>query len=805
MKKILALILALTLTFLSLSLVSCGGTGNGGGNEDDTGGVTGGEGDGTGNGGGEAPATALELIKGGVPCFNIISTQKDAEINAAIDEWETRFAAFGISVNHYADYSVDKMQDCEILIGNDLVQRSEYAVDTHDFGEKGYVIKVQDDKVVICGGNTDSTIEAMTLFLEEHLGINIATVEVTDVSVAKTLSILKVQDDYLIKDVTVGGESLRGATITANRSNRGEYAAAQVLQAALYTKSGIWLKIVSPDAAEGKVVSFNLVEDEGEGGFRAFVDGGTLTFNAEYDATFERGVNEFLDSAIASAEGTVDFAGDYSFTTDISFIRYSDYGAVGDGRVDDFDAIIKTHEFANEHGLRVEADKGYTYYIGTGAKTAYIKTDVDWGDATFIIDDRMVDHSNGYRNWVFKAVADNPSYSLNVPKGMTLSKDAKNVGLTFDSDVMLQIFDSNKTIYNRIGATVTNGGVAQSDVIIVHSNGDIDDTTPLLFDFETVTSITVQPINDTPITITGGIFIQYTNRQPVKSGYFCRGVDIARSNTTVYGMEFSFREEADPEKGEPSAAYEAFLRASSACNILFDSCKVSGRLYNGQGTYGIQGDFAINVKWYNCTQLNDITDTRYWGVMGSSGCKNVAFEKCYLSRFDAHRGLYNATIIDSTIGEIINLVGWGTAYLENVTLCAKNQWFIRLREDYGSIWDGDVIIKNCHFNVKDSVTEAFIIRADWQSHDFGYECVLPNVEIDGFEITYENGKNYTGNLYVFKKIHGYPSDIRNDVTNPLKAPEWITLKGVNYNVSLVQGANCEVIFSETEFKVLEDE
>ena len=815
MKKILALILALTLTFLSLSLVSCGGTGNGGGNEDDTGGVTGGEGDGTGNGGGEAPATALELIKGGVPCFNIISTQKDAEINAAIDEWETRFAAFGISVNHYADYSVDKMQDCEILIGNDLVQRSEYAVDTHDFGEKGYVIKVQDDKVVICGGNTDSTIEAMTLFLEEHLGINIATVEVTDVSVAKTLSILKVQDDYLIKDVTVGGESLRGATITANRSNRGEYAAAQVLQAALYTKSGIWLKIVSPDAAEGKVVSFNLVEDEGEGGFRAFVDGGTLTFNAEYDATFERGVNEFLDSAIASAEGTVDFAGDYSFTTDISFIRYSDYGAVGDGRVDDFDAIIKTHEFANEHGLRVEADPGATYYIGVAQKTADIKTPVNWGDAKFIIDDREATQQNGGKSRLFTVNSYTPSYKLNIPAGMTLSKDATNVGFTFDSDVMLKITNENKRVFIRTG-NFTAQSQAASDVVIVHPNGDIDESTPLVFDYDQITSIQVFSMTDEPMTIEGGTFIQYPNLQPRDSGYLRRNIVVYRSNTTLHNVTMLLEKEPDPTNPDASSGpYEGFFTAEQACNVTFDSCVLSGRYayvyqFNGSnkrtGTYATNASHAINVTWRNCTQANGISEANRWGVMGSGGSKNLKWENCVLSRFDIHTGVHNIYLKDCEIGEVINLIGWGTAYLENVKVSgAVNQYFIRLREDYGAIWDGEVIIKNCELVLDDTKSAAYVFRADWNSHDYGYQVALPNVDIDGFTVTYQNGKAFKGQLSVFKKISGYSTDLRADVTNPLKAPLTVTVKNTDHNVNIVETANCEVIFSETVFTHIKDE
>ena len=41
-------------------------------------------------------------------------------------------------------------------------------------------------------------------------------------------------------------------------------------------------------------------------------------------------------------------------------VRYSDFGAKGDGKTDDIDAIAATHAFANEHGLTVKADDGAT-------------------------------------------------------------------------------------------------------------------------------------------------------------------------------------------------------------------------------------------------------------------------------------------------------------------------------------------------------------------------------------------------------------------------------------------------------------
>jgi hypothetical protein len=39
-------------------------------------------------------------------------------------------------------------------------------------------------------------------------------------------------------------------------------------------------------------------------------------------------------------------------------VRYSDFGARGDGKTDDIDAIAATHAFANQHDLLVKADEG---------------------------------------------------------------------------------------------------------------------------------------------------------------------------------------------------------------------------------------------------------------------------------------------------------------------------------------------------------------------------------------------------------------------------------------------------------------
>ena len=45
-------------------------------------------------------------------------------------------------------------------------------------------------------------------------------------------------------------------------------------------------------------------------------------------------------------------------------VHYRDFGAKGDGKADDINAIAATHAFANEFGLPVKADDKATYYIG---------------------------------------------------------------------------------------------------------------------------------------------------------------------------------------------------------------------------------------------------------------------------------------------------------------------------------------------------------------------------------------------------------------------------------------------------------
>lgn len=151
------------------------------------------------------------------------------------------------------------------------------------------------------------------------------------------------------------------------------------------------------------------------------------------------------------------------------------------------------------------------------------------------------------------------------------------------------------------------------------------------------------------------------------------------------------------------------------------------------GSYDISLNRALNITFAHCRQTNDINDSRYWGILGSNYCKNLVYDHCTFSRFDAHMGVANATIRNSTLGhQGINAIGCGTFVVENCTIRSRN--LINLRSDYGSTWQGELIIRNCVFAPPGDrpVKPCLIGGSNSGQHDFGYTCYMPE------RITIEN-------------------------------------------------------------------
>lgn len=478
-------------------------------------------------------------------------------------------------------------------------------------------------------------------------------------------------------------------------------------------------------------------------------------------------------------------------------VHYADFGAKGDGKTDDIDAISATHEFANEHGLLVKADEGATYYIGGKERTAIIQTSTDFGTASFIIDDTEVENRSSP---VFLVSSSKQSYPLeNIS---SLKRNQEKINTSFSEPTLITVTDSNELKYIRFGLNPTKGA-PQTDIFLVDKNGNVESNAPIIWDFDQITEITALPIDEKTLNVTGGHFTTIANKEDSKYNYYHRNLSIQRSNVVVDGLEHHITGE-----GDHGAPYSGFVNISNCAYVTVKNTILTGhKTYRtigradkpvSMGSYDILVNRALNISFINCTQTNDIDDSTYWGIMGSNYCKNLLLDKCTLSRFDAHMGVANATIRNSTLGHMgINAIGTGTFTLENSTIRGRSM--VNLRTDYGSTWQGKMIIRDCTFIPQAGKTASPVLITGYNNgqHDFGYTCYMPEqIIIENLKIDdYNHPEDYQG-----PAIFGNFNPEMKDDSYVEKFPYIITKEVTLKNVTTSSGKELRVSENGVMFK-----
>lgn len=466
------------------------------------------------------------------------------------------------------------------------------------------------------------------------------------------------------------------------------------------------------------------------------------------------------------------------------YVRYSEFGARGNGTTDDIDAIAAAHAFANQHGLSVKADDGATYYIGGKDRTAVIQTDTDFATAAFLIDDRNVQNRNAS---VFRVTSSlQPSKLSGIS---SLKRNQQKIDVALPGPSLITATDSHVKRYIRFGAN-QNSGSAQTDIFLVDKEGNVDKGTPIIWDFDQITDITALPIDKTTLRITGGRFTTTANQAESKYTYYSRNIAIRRSNVVVEGLEHRVTGE-----GDNGAPYGGFLHIGDCANVTVRNTVLTGHKTYGtigaagrpvsMGTYDIQVNRALNVSLINCSQTNDINDRTFWGIFASNYSKNLLYDNCKLSRFDAHMGVANATIRNSTLGHAgINAIGSGVLTVENSTI--NGSTLINLRSDYGSTWQGEFIIRNCVFVPAGGrpVSASLIGGSNSGNHDFGYTTYLPErITIESLRI--DDSKHPDG--YQGPAIFANFNPAMTDASYKEKFPYVRTSKVILRNITTTSG------------------
>ena len=461
-------------------------------------------------------------------------------------------------------------------------------------------------------------------------------------------------------------------------------------------------------------------------------------------------------------------------------INYSDLGAIGDGVSDDAIFIKATHEVANHYGFNVKADDDALYNI-TGKKvSAIISTNTDFGNATFIIDDTNVDD---YTSSIFEIRSKKPSFKINHIK--SIKKGQKKINIKINEAALVKVTDNNVRMYIRYGLNQNNGR-EQTDIFLIDKNGNVNENTPIIWDFKNISEMNFFLIDQEKLEIKGGKFITIANQvEEENHPYYSRNILVNRSNVEINNLKHFVKGE-----GNHGTPYQGFISIKNASNVKIKNCLLTGhKTYQkignagklvSRGSYDLSVISSTNVLFKNCRQTNDINDETYWGIFGSNYCKNLIFENCTLSRFDAHMGVYNATIRNSTLGYMgIKLIGFGQFLVEDSTIGGEN--LVSLRQDYGSTWNGDFKIKNCVFIPSKTKSSTLSLFSGKNSglHDFGYTCSMPNkIEIDQLLIKDSHLKDYNS-LFLFSDFNSNMKNENFEEVYPYIKTKIIKINGVN--------------------------
>lgn len=505
----------------------------------------------------QEPAGAL-LIKDGKTNFSVLleyDNLGDDEISK-INEFISFLEGLGISPEIYSK-SDSSNTETKIIINSVSFLGEEYKIDPHYLGPKGYAVKAENNEILLRAGSTEALVNAIEYLKEKAFSQN----PTENAVFLFTDSVELIQTDYKFTGAFIKDYNIKDYKITYGKDDEEGLALSKELQTALYENVGIWLPIIPETELNGeRYISLKSSSRSGSLGFYAKItEVGCLEIISEFkNKTLEAG-KEYISSVFGCAGDTVEFTEKEINTRDIF---YKDFGAVGDGKTNDIDAIRNAHNYANEYGHTVIADVGAKYYIGKTSDTVIIRTDTRWGRAAFIIDDRALAYEEAKLS-IFTVESDFNPLSIDsdaieaINSSGGLARGSEKIELSLGYSAILIIASETAT-----------------ESILVDGDGYIINGHALSSDFKEVKTITVIRADDTEITVDGGRFITYSN-QTKGAEPFVRNIKVNRSNTIVRNITYEI--EYEPKKETGASPYLAFIEIVNAYNVSVSDFTFSAR------------------------------------------------------------------------------------------------------------------------------------------------------------------------------------------------------------------------------------
>ncbi|OUM59287.1 hypothetical protein PIROE2DRAFT_63866 [Piromyces sp. E2] len=491
-------------------------------------------------------------------------------------------------------------------------------------------------------------------------------------------------------------------------------------------------------------------------------------------------------------------------------LTYEYFGAVGDGKTNDYFAIKKAHDFANNEYatkgvfLTVYASSGKTYYLGSNkiddkSYNILVATNVDWQNANFIVDDTLpsVDPTKPLFNIISvmgaatgKNIVEYTNVNANsseIWKYRNISKNKNNLknlvnAILNDNKIMLssqkKYFNSANVIalaltdtkdkYYRSGNT--SNSTKQTELILVDRNtgevlNDVEN------DFRDVIRIRAWPIPNKVINIKNATFTTRTLNQAVSSNdgpnaYVQRNIFINfTGNVNISNVKHHLDENYKGNNRQTNPignAYYGFIRLYNSAYIKLNKAALTphnfAKYHDGKTPYGtydlvfdmtsnLMIDHLVHANNTNSNSHSEIVNDKVWGIIGSNESKNIFITNSMVNRIDTHRGIRNLYISDTVIGDKgLTLTGSNYFYAKNLIMDQSAQ-IIELRSDYGSSWDGVMVLNNIKYIISDRVNTPTMITSKNEQKNYGYANYFPELYVKDVIV---DGKTYncTKNVYI---------------------------------------------------------
>ncbi|MBQ9069788.1 MAG: hypothetical protein IJY23_00370 [Clostridia bacterium] len=772
----------------------------------------------------------------------------------------------------------------EIIIGANCRNREGCSISDKYIGVDGISIKTVGNRLIIASGQNKPIKNVFWDFLDDNFEINDSTEKIPYLEIGDTYCYEELTR-YDITSLKIGNTLLSEFKLVTDIMALRDFKTSNIVnfRKQIYDKTGYWLEQGTIESINSYEHSFIIrYNDSIEDSFKAYTSGGNFIIECDHAVLFDEMFAKFTAEYIFGKMGEVEFGSDFLYEKTAGVVRYEDFGAVGDGVACDFTAIYNAHTYANKYGFRVEGKAGATYYISPEkfTKSVSIMTDTNFMGATFIVDDRG-DAAYKYKGRKLFTVKRDSTITYTDSDGDGVIDDERFASVTIElgdtkfewlegvlkEKSVVRVLSTKHKDFIRHGANQSSGEKRQ-DVFVVETDGTISEDTPVIFEFNngiTVSELHIYSADDNPITVERGTFINICCTTVAETDYkskyrsYNRGFEINRPNVTISNITHKMQDE--PEFGYShelsgytadslhskygsrceSYPYYGFFYIMGTYNLNITDCEITGHTtyYEDKaattstggavpnpvpmGSYDYVIDRSVNVTFTRVIQSSPtgLGDSRYWGIMSSNGTKNMTFDSCEVNRIDAHRGFHNATLIDTTVGHTISLIGSGTFRMVRSTKLVGSN-LISLRSDYGATFDGDIILEDCtHEAYKTYNTstggrmstarysDSTIIQSGYSTSNsgysngntdgaywmwyFGYTSYMPrNVIVDN----YTSGAS---NVYLFNDL---PDKIftatyvegetptKNTVRYPYVLTESVTYKNMAKSIPVCKSTSC---------------